>query len=76
MISKAEYAARRKDLMSMMGDNSIAVIASASEKVRSKDTCTPKTEYKSQLSMWLCRAECGYGAYTKAPAGDFSFLPR
>ena len=41
MISKKEYAARRKDLMSMMADNSIAVIAAAPEKVRSKDTLYP-----------------------------------
>jgi len=41
MISKKEYAARRNDLMSMMADNSIAVIAAAPEKVRSKDTLYP-----------------------------------
>ena len=41
MISKKEYADRRKDLMSMMADNSIAVIAAAPEKVRSKDTLYP-----------------------------------
>ena len=41
MISKKEYAARRKDLMAMMADNSIAVIAAAPEKVRSKDTLYP-----------------------------------
>ena len=41
MISKKEYAGRRKDLMSMMADNSIAVIAAAPEKVRSKDTLYP-----------------------------------
>jgi len=41
MISKKEYAARRKNLMSMMADNSIAVIAAAPEKVRSKDTLYP-----------------------------------
>ena len=41
MISKKEYAVRRKDLMSMMADNSIAVIAAAPEKVRSKDTLYP-----------------------------------
>ena len=52
MISKTEYAARRKDLMSMMGDNSIAVIASASEKVRSKDTLYP---YKQSTNLsYLC----------------------
>jgi len=41
MISKKEYAGRRKDLMSMMADNSIAVIAAAPEKVRSEDTLYP-----------------------------------
>lgn len=41
MISKKEYADRRKDLMSMMADSSIAVIAAAPEKVRSKDTLYP-----------------------------------
>jgi Xaa-Pro aminopeptidase len=41
MISKKEYAARRKDLMSMMAANSIAVIAAAPERVRSKDTLYP-----------------------------------
>jgi Xaa-Pro aminopeptidase len=52
MISKTEYAARRRDLMSMMGDNSIAVIASASEKVRSKDTLYP---YKQSTNLsYLC----------------------
>jgi Xaa-Pro aminopeptidase len=45
MISKKEYAARRKDLMSMMADNSIAVIASAPEKVRSKDTLPLQAEH-------------------------------
>lgn len=52
MISKTEYATRRKDLMSMMGDNSIAVIAAASEKVRSKDTLYP---YKQSTNLsYLC----------------------
>ena len=38
--------------MSMMGDNSIAVIASASEKVRSKDTLYP---YKQSTNLsYLC----------------------
>jgi Xaa-Pro aminopeptidase len=41
MISKKEYAARRKDLMSIMADNSIAVLAAAPEQVRSKDTLYP-----------------------------------
>ncbi len=37
MITAKEYAARRRELMSMMQGNSIAVIASGREKVRSKD---------------------------------------
>lgn len=37
-ISKAEYARRRKQLMAQMEPNSIAIIPSAKEKVRSRDT--------------------------------------
>ncbi|VUD53823.1 Xaa-Pro aminopeptidase [Thalassocella blandensis] len=37
-ISKAEYIRRRKQLMSMMEPNSIAIVPSAHEKVRSRDT--------------------------------------
>ena len=37
-ISKSEYARRRKHLMSMMEDGSIAIIPSASEVTRSRDT--------------------------------------
>jgi Xaa-Pro aminopeptidase len=52
MISKKEYAARRKDLMSIMADNSIAVIAAAPERVRSKDTYYP---YKQSTNLsYLC----------------------
>lgn len=52
MISNKEYASRRKDLMSMMADNSIAVIAAAPEKVRSKDTLYP---YKQSTNFsYLC----------------------
>ena len=52
MISKKEYAARRKDLMSMMADNSIAVVAAAPEQVRSKDTLYP---YKQSTNFsYLC----------------------
>ena len=52
MISKKEYAARRKDLMSMMGHNSVAVIASAPKRVRSKDTYYP---YKQSTNLsYLC----------------------
>ena len=41
MISQAEYARRRKRLMTMMGKNSIAIIASAGEVTRSRDTEYP-----------------------------------
>jgi Xaa-Pro aminopeptidase len=37
-ISKTEYARRRKNLMAMMGANSIAVVPSAREQLRSRDT--------------------------------------
>lgn len=40
-ISKAEYARRRKQLMSMMEPNSIAILTAAQEKVRSRDTDYP-----------------------------------
>lgn len=52
MIVMKEYAARRRDLMSMMEPNSIAVVASAPEKVRSKDTYYP---YKQDATFtYLC----------------------
>ena len=38
MISKAEFARRRKRLMTMMGPDSIAILPSAKEVVRSRDT--------------------------------------
>jgi len=38
MINKAEFARRRKRLMSMMGPDSIAILPSASEMTRSRDT--------------------------------------
>jgi len=38
MINKAEFARRRKRLMTMMGPDSIALIPSAKEVVRSRDT--------------------------------------
>ena len=40
-ISKAEYARRRKHLMALMDPNSIAIIPSAREQVRSRDTSYP-----------------------------------
>ena len=62
--------------MSMMGDNSIAVIASASEKVRSKDTLYPyKTEYKIQLSMASqSRGVRLWCLYQSARRGSFAFF--
>ena len=48
MIGEKEYIKRRKDLMSMMHRNSIAVISAASEKVRSKDTFYP---YKQNVNL-------------------------
>lgn len=38
MIKKAEYLRRQKRLMTMMGKNSIAIIPSSEEQVRSRDT--------------------------------------
>ncbi|MEZ5570518.1 MAG: Xaa-Pro aminopeptidase [Halioglobus sp.] len=40
-IGKAEFARRRKNLMSLMAPNSIAIIPSAREQVRSRDTGYP-----------------------------------
>lgn len=40
-ISKAEFARRRKNLMSLMEPNSIAIIPSAKEQQRSRDTQYP-----------------------------------
>ena len=40
-ISKTEFARRRKNLMALMDPNSIAIIPSASEQVRSRDTEYP-----------------------------------
>jgi Xaa-Pro aminopeptidase len=40
-ISKAEFARRRKNLMALMEPNSIAIITSAQEQVRSRDTEFP-----------------------------------
>ena len=38
LITNKEYATRRSDLMSMMGPNTIAVVTSAPERIRSRDT--------------------------------------
>ena len=40
-ISKTEFARRRKNLMALMDPNSIAIIPSAREQVRSRDTEYP-----------------------------------
>jgi Xaa-Pro aminopeptidase len=40
-ISKTEFARRRKNLMALMEPNSIAIIPSSSEQVRSRDTVFP-----------------------------------
>lgn len=40
-ISKSEYARRRKNLMALMEPNSIAIIPSARERLRSRDTEHP-----------------------------------
>ena len=37
-IGKAEFARRRKNLMALMEPNSIAIIPSAREQLRSRDT--------------------------------------
>ena len=52
MITKREYAARRRDVMSVMQPNSIAIIAAAPERIRSKDTLYP---YKQCTNLtYLC----------------------
>ena len=40
-ISKSEFARRRKNLMALMEPNSIAIIPSARQQVRSRDTEYP-----------------------------------
>ena len=52
MITNKEYRARRKELMSLMHSNSIAIISAAPEKVRSRDTHYP---YKQNVNLsYLC----------------------
>ena len=41
MISKQEFARRRRTLMELMTDNSIAVISGAAERIRNRDTHYP-----------------------------------
>jgi len=52
MITNKEYSARRKELMSLMHSNSIAIISAAPEKIRSRDTHYP---YKQNVNLsYLC----------------------
>jgi Xaa-Pro aminopeptidase len=52
MITNKEHSARRKELMSLMHSNSIAIISAAPEKVRSRDTHYP---YKQNVNLsYLC----------------------
>lgn len=52
MITKREYATRRRDVMSMMEPNSIAIIAAPPERTRSNDTLYP---YKQCTNLtYLC----------------------
>lgn len=41
MITEKEFARRRRDLMAMMGEDSIAIITASPEKPRSRDTYYP-----------------------------------
>ncbi len=41
MISKSEFARRRKSLMTKMGKGSVAIISAAPERIRSRDTHYP-----------------------------------
>ena len=52
-ISKAEFARRRKNLMSMMDKHSIAIIPGAREVTRSRDGVPLSTEQRSLLSDGL-----------------------
>ncbi|MGB0448985.1 MAG: Xaa-Pro aminopeptidase [Porticoccaceae bacterium] len=52
MITAKEYAVRRRELMSTMQGNSIAIVAAAAEKIRSRDTHYP---YKQATNLsYLC----------------------
>ncbi len=44
-----EFAKRRRQLMRMMGDNSIAIISSAAEQIRSRDTHFP---FRQDSDFW------------------------
>jgi Xaa-Pro aminopeptidase len=49
MISPAEFSRRRRALMDMADDNSIFIIPSANEKIRSKDTTFP---FRQDSDFW------------------------
>lgn len=52
MIENKQYRARRQELMASMHPNSIAIISSAPEKIRSRDTHYP---YKQNVNLsYLC----------------------
>ena len=52
MIKNKQYRARRQELMALMHPNSIAIISSAPEKIRSRDTHYP---YKQNVNLsYLC----------------------
>ena len=40
-MSSTEFARRRKQLMRMMGENSIAILPTANEQVRNRDVLFP-----------------------------------
>lgn len=77
MITKREYAARRRDLMAMMAPNSIAIIAAAPERVRSRDTLYP---YKQCTNLsYLCgfpEPEAVMVLIPHRPQGEFVFFCR
>lgn len=77
MITNREYAARRRDLMSMMEPNSIAIIAAAPERVRSKDTLYP---YKQCTNLsYLCgfpEPDAVMVLMPQRPQGEFVFFCR
>ena len=52
MITLKEYTSRRQNLMAQMGHGTIAIVPSAHERVRSRDTHYPFRQ-DSQLA-WLC----------------------
>ncbi|GIX31433.1 MAG: Xaa-Pro aminopeptidase [Porticoccaceae bacterium] len=49
MIPAREFARRRKELMALMGEGSIAIVAAAPERPRSRDTLWP---YRQDSDFW------------------------